>query len=222
VGTPASVWVDTRYKNLEEILPLEVSMAGPFKYDPTAYFYIEAVEAYLNRPGHAGVSLDLFDRLAAVGAKAKKEDNSIETTKRRISWCCHIISDALLEQMELAKAHLVPPPLRPQVTETTFNAMEQAFVAIEQAADVDHAEFKMGEEEAQRKAAQLWDEKVQKMKRLLLPARRLLVSAREYMRDGEWSDGATVGERLLEFLLALDKPRDDLVTIAESLVGVRA
>ena len=204
-------------------------MAGHWKFDPCAYFYIGEVDTFLRAPGRAGVALDLFDRLQSVLAKTKEGDNSQETTKRRISWCCHVVGDMLIEQME-APPVPTPPELRPVMTETMLNAMDRAFEDVEQAANVNKAEYQMVDDEARRNAQQLWEAKVDKLKRLLVPAKRVLLCGRYYFNNlvpgtfhgGAQEAAAEVGDAFFDFLTVLDKSRDDLVKIAESLVEVHA
>jgi hypothetical protein len=196
-------------------------MAGPWKYDPVAYFYIEALETYLKKPGREGVSLDLFDRLQALSVKNKDGDNSLETSRRRISWCCYVVGDMMLELLQ-TPLPAAPPASRPALTDKHLEAMKDAMIEIRMAAEVDGAEFVMGDPEAKRKAAQLWGDQTMKLKELVHHALQLIGAGREYLQDGSSDNASRVGEELIQFLLTMEKPRDDMVRIAESLVEIHA
>lgn len=194
-------------------------MAGPWKYDPVAYFYIETLQVYLRSPGRVGVSLDLFDRLQALSMKNQEGDNSLETSKRRISWCCYVVGDMLLALLK-TPLPAAPPALRPVLSDEHLKAMRDAMLEVRTAAEVDGAEFVMGDPEAKRKAAQLWGDKTSQLKVLVNNALSIIDAGREYLKDGIPDNAERVGEKFFEFLLVLEKSRDDMVRIAESLVEV--
>jgi nucleoid-associated protein YgaU len=194
-------------------------MAGPWKYDPVAYFFIDGVGDLLRKSGHEGVNLDLLERLKKVDAKSKEQDNSLATTDRRISWCCYVAADMVLEMLEHPKPP-VPPALRPPLTMVSLTAMEKVFEDIDHVADIDTAEYLMVDDEQKRKAAQLWAEKTKKLKAMALQAQRLVFVAKEYKDWRGSDDAAAVGDAFVTFLVKAERPRDDMVGIAECLVEI--
>jgi hypothetical protein len=195
----------------------------PWKYDPVVFQYFACLQATLRRSDAVDTSGDLLARLDVASHKSLDADNSQKTTEIRATWCCLV---ALYSLLNYIHPGLVSPkglftgkrpvPLCPELL-PMLKALREQF---EDLTSVAHAEFVMGL--APANGEQVTDTKRRKALDGLAHAKKMEEHVHAYLSSRQLAEAAEIGKGLADVLMSIDKPRDELVRIAELLVEIHA
>lgn len=199
----------------------------PWRYDPVAFGYFAMLEAHLRRQGTRATKVsgalslteDLLVRSREAAEKSKAGDNSLATTLKRVAWCCYTACDALLASLTLPVPD-EPADRRTAIDARRLEAMDNAIKGIQEAANIQCAEYRMDGTQDLRGSAQTYGDELKKRLRVLHALRKMLAAAKAYCEQNNKDAAMDIGDLFVVFLVEQGKTRDGLVAVAEQLVEV--